>query len=279
MPAATWERRPSGLLVPLSPPRHRDKPIAIGFFSGCGGLDLGFMQAGWHVAAAVEMDLVAACTYLVNLGGPGTIVHKQDGDHWLRKVAGPPDNAMPEAGTGYLTADRQGCPAECRCAGCVKAIPCEHFWIGDVRHITGQQILDELSMQPGDIEAVIGGPPCQGFSAAGKRDVMDPRNSLVFEFARLIVEIRPKTFVMENVPGILSMHTPEGLPVIDAFCQVIADGGFSTYDALKRALKQQAGSFAALRNDENHNPKTREPAPAQAPTNDQLDLFDQGGST
>lgn len=49
---------------------------------------------------------------------------------------------------------------------------------------------------------------------AGQRNVMDPRNSLVFEFRRLVLEVSPKTFVMENVPGLLSMVTAEGVPVI-----------------------------------------------------------------
>lgn len=62
----------------------------------------------------------------------------------------------------------------------------------------------------------------------------------------MILEIQPKTFVMENVPGILSMVTPEGVPVIDAFCRVIADGGFSTYDALRRSLHQQAEAFGGI---------------------------------
>lgn len=58
-----------------------------------------------------------------------------------------------------------------------------------------------------EIDLVFGGPPCQGFSHMGLRDAKDPRNTLVDEFARLIVEIRPKAFVMENVSGLLSGDT------------------------------------------------------------------------
>ncbi len=56
----------------------------------------------------------------------------------------------------------------------------------------------------GEIDAIVGGPSCQGFSTMGKRDVDDPRNKLVYKFANLIGAIQPKYFVMENVPGMAS---------------------------------------------------------------------------
>lgn len=52
-------------------------------------------------------------------------------------------------------------------------------------------------------DAVIGGPPCQGFSRIGKRLKDDPRNSLIGHFYRHVEELRPKFFVMENVEGLL----------------------------------------------------------------------------
>jgi len=55
-----------------------------------------------------------------------------------------------------------------------------------------------------DIDLIAGGPPCQGFSHIGKRQIDDPRNSLVFEYVRIIREIKPKYFIFENVPGIAS---------------------------------------------------------------------------
>ena len=56
----------------------------------------------------------------------------------------------------------------------------------------------------GTVDVIIGGPSCQGFSAMGKRDVDDERNKLIGEFVRLVEQVKPKAFVMENVPGILS---------------------------------------------------------------------------
>jgi DNA (cytosine-5)-methyltransferase 1 len=56
----------------------------------------------------------------------------------------------------------------------------------------------------GVIDCIFGGPPCQGFSTMGKRDVSDSRNKLVYKFAELIAVIKPRYFVMENVPGMVS---------------------------------------------------------------------------
>jgi DNA (cytosine-5)-methyltransferase 1 len=52
------------------------------------------------------------------------------------------------------------------------------------------------------VDVLFGGPPCQGFSLIGKRDMNDPRNNLVFQFMRMVREIRPRYFVMENVSGL-----------------------------------------------------------------------------
>lgn len=56
----------------------------------------------------------------------------------------------------------------------------------------------------GQLDAVVGGPPCQGFSFIGKRLVDDKRNRLVFHFFRLVSALQPRYFIMENVPGMAS---------------------------------------------------------------------------
>ena len=53
---------------------------------------------------------------------------------------------------------------------------------------------------------IIGGPPCQGFSLIGKRNVMDPRNNLLEHYFRLVRSAQPGFFVMENVPGLMIGH-------------------------------------------------------------------------
>ncbi|MBH8552340.1 DNA cytosine methyltransferase [Nostocaceae cyanobacterium CENA357] len=67
---------------------------------------------------------------------------------------------------------------------------------------TGEEIRQRSEIGDREIDAVICGSPCQGFSLMGKRAFDDPRNSLVFHFHRLVLELQPKFFVMENVRGI-----------------------------------------------------------------------------
>ncbi|WP_373525662.1 DNA cytosine methyltransferase [Nostoc sp.] len=67
---------------------------------------------------------------------------------------------------------------------------------------TGEEIRNRSEIGDREIDVVICGSPCQGFSLIGKRAVDDPRNSLVFHFHRLVFELKPKFFVMENVRGI-----------------------------------------------------------------------------
>jgi DNA (cytosine-5)-methyltransferase 1 len=57
-----------------------------------------------------------------------------------------------------------------------------------------------------DIDIVIGGPPCQGFSLSGPRKLDDPRNTLVSSFIDIVKGVQPKAFIMENVPGLLSLY-------------------------------------------------------------------------
>lgn len=77
--------------------------------------------------------------------------------------------------------------------------------LNDITKITGKD-LRELSGLGGEIALVAGGPPCQSFSVFGKREgINDLRGQLVFDFIRLIGELRPHVFIMENVRGLLSM--------------------------------------------------------------------------
>ena len=77
------------------------------------------------------------------------------------------------------------------------------IWKKDVRKVTGNEILDFCNIKKGELDLLDASPPCQGFSTAGKRQVTDPRNDLFKEFIRLIKELEPKVFVMENVSGLI----------------------------------------------------------------------------
>jgi DNA (cytosine-5)-methyltransferase 1 len=69
-----------------------------------------------------------------------------------------------------------------------------------------------------NVDVVLGGPPCQGFSFAGKQILNDPRNSLYLDFLKIVHKIRPKVFLMENVRGLEAMaldNIKEGFDLID----------------------------------------------------------------
>ncbi len=75
---------------------------------------------------------------------------------------------------------------------------------GDITSVTYKKdILPLLANQK--IDVIIGGPPCQGFSLSGPRNFEDPRNKLYLSYIRLVQEIRPKAFVVENVPGLVTL--------------------------------------------------------------------------
>lgn len=66
------------------------------------------------------------------------------------------------------------------------------------------KIVEDL-IETKDVDVIIGGPPCQGFSVAGKRIIEDERNKLYKSFVAMVAHFNPRAFVMENVPNILSI--------------------------------------------------------------------------
>ena len=74
---------------------------------------------------------------------------------------------------------------------------------GDLATLDPHKIKEDFNIA--DVDVIIGGPPCQGFSVAGKRIIEDERNTLYKSFVRFVDCFHPKAFVMENVPNILSI--------------------------------------------------------------------------
>ena len=111
------------------------RPIGVDLFAGAGGMSLGFEQAGFDVAAAVEYDPIHCATHEFNF---------------------------------------PHCAAICR----------------SVADIDGQYIRSHSRIRDHGVDVVFGGAPCQGFSMIGKRAFDDPRNSLVYHFVRLVVELK-----------------------------------------------------------------------------------------
>ena len=120
----------------------------LDLFCGCGGLSLGFEEAGYNVLLGIDIWKDALKTYAYN--------HKH---------------------SNTLCADMSTLCGE------------------DLKEIIGDNKVD----------VIIGGPPCQGFSIAGKRIVDDDRNKLYKGFVRMVEYFKPRAFVMENVPNILSI--------------------------------------------------------------------------
>lgn len=145
------------------------QPIAIDLFCGVGGLSLGFEQAGFHIAAAVDNDR----------------------RHVLAHTANFPSCTTIEA---------------------------------DLHSITGREILLQAGLDGVAPDVVIGGPPCQGFSEIGRRRLEDPRNGLIHDFARLVGELRPKYFVLENVEGLLAKWSR---PVLRSFLARVRARGYA----------------------------------------------------
>lgn len=76
---------------------------------------------------------------------------------------------------------------------------------GDIGDFSPEQVLADLGMKPGELDLLVGGPPCQTFSTAGRRQtVQDPRGTLLWQFLRFVKVMQPKFFLMENVRGLIS---------------------------------------------------------------------------
>ena len=248
----------SGLIIPAHIKPKRKRPTAFSFFAGCGGMDLGFIQAGFEVVGANEFDAIASLTYMVNLGSYPIQIHYIDGSEGKdrlnkaceRYILGNKKRKPPkELDTQYGIYNKLG--TSFSGSGYIKnhpdQAPVRNFWFGDVRKLKGKDILEALDMKEGEIDCVCGGPPCQGFSQAGRQNIADPRNNLVYEFGRMIVELQPKTFVMEEVPAILNFFDPDGVPVLDKFAMMIAEGGYGKWENIKKGMLMQAGCAAGMK--------------------------------
>jgi len=155
--------------------RQSNRPIAVDLFCGAGGLSLGFEEAGFAIAAAIDQDPIHVQTHQRNF------------------------------------------PA------------CQTFTC-DVADLCGDEICEEAGILSEEIDVVIGGPPCQGFSMIGKRQKDDPRNLLLYEFARIVEELQPKYWVMENVEGLMMGTTR---PMMFSFLRRLKRAGYAIVEPVQ----------------------------------------------
>lgn len=74
----------------------------------------------------------------------------------------------------------------------------------DIRELNNKYL--EKIANENEISGIIGGPPCQGYSTVGKRDINDERNYLYLEYCRIVEKVKPQFFVLENVKGLLTLN-------------------------------------------------------------------------
>lgn len=128
---------------------------------------------------------------------------------------------------------------------------------GDIRSMDSITLLQTARMSRGDPFLLCGGPPCQPFSMAGKRlGINDPRGSLFMDFVRMIDEIRPRFFVMENVKGLLSVKLKDaaGKPtstnvleiILEAFAKLHYKTIYDVLDAVNYGVPQFRERFILI---------------------------------
>lgn len=114
------------------------------------------------------------------------------------------------------------------------------YVVKDIADLSGEELLEGTGYTKNDVDVIIGGPPCQGFSTLGKRFIDDPRNKLFKEYVRLVNEIRPKFFVMENVAGILSMEKGKVLEnILKSFKEIDYKLEYKLLNAAEYGVPQQ----------------------------------------
>ena len=185
------------------------KPLtAIDLFAGCGGLSLGLKWAGWEVICAVERSPMAAETYFANFVSSTQDIDAEYAEH-LRKAS------VDQMRAGLLVSD----------------VRIFQERIGAVRDLLGGHELGLLA----------GGPPCQGFSFAGRRRPDDPRNALVWNFLELTDLLSPLVVLIENVDAIQTyFEVGKRASVLDGMEDALEDkasnhGGYSVVRLSLRA--------------------------------------------
>lgn len=168
----------------------------VDLFAGCGGLSLGLEQAGFELALAVEKSPMAAETFYHN---------------FIERISDQSDyDTFADAGTSVEDQAARGLV--------VKEL---------AEVLKSPSVLKDLKAQ--GIDLVAGGPPCQGFSLAGRRNPDDIRNKLPWEFLEFVEAVEPKAVIIENVSGMSQDFKKHGKE--------------SPFDQLRQALQETGPGY------------------------------------
>lgn len=107
----------------------------------------------------------------------------------------------------------------------------------DIEEVTDEEIMETFGQS--EIDVLLGGPPCQGFSICNKNngDPKDPRNSLFMEFIRVARLLRPSVVIMENVPNLVNAKTASGELVIDIIRKELLELGYFVDHSILEAIQ------------------------------------------
>ena len=163
--------------------KSQNTPTLISLFTGCGGAALGFRQGGFEVRVMVEWMKDACETLRVNWTKEG--LERHAGYSLINKKRAK-DGKKRLYPRWYQKREPEILQA-------------------DITKLSTEEILKAADLKVGEAFCLEGGFPCQGFSTAGARMIDDPRNQLYKECVRVIREALPRTFMLENVPGLVSI--------------------------------------------------------------------------
>jgi DNA (cytosine-5)-methyltransferase 1 len=106
--------------------------------------------------------------------------------------------------------------------------------LSPIENLSPAEFLSTIGAEVGDIDLVVGGPPCQGFSVQRIGHDSDERNDLILEFARFVAGIAPRIFVMENVPG---LHGKRGRKIADELVSRLSLSGYRVKSRIVNAAE------------------------------------------
>ena len=172
----------------------------ISLFTGCGGIDIGFAHAGIKTRVMLEYSEYPCETLRHNFLWKYL---KERKDH-EGKLCWKTKKQMRKDITWYH-------------------YPEPVIMERDIKEVRTKELLEAARLDVGQCSIISGGFPCQGFSAAGKRVIDDPRNALYKEFVRIVNEAKPLRIIVENVPGLVSMAKGE---IIKQICEDFANCGY-----------------------------------------------------